>query len=64
MWNDLLAVGPVDELHLMVGPVVVGAGTPIFGTEPPARLRLVGTRTGDGSDNVLLRYATTAERRP
>jgi dihydrofolate reductase len=55
LWNDLLAAGLVDELHLMVGPVVLGDGTPAFGA--PQELRLLGTRTFDGSRNVLLRYA-------
>ncbi len=57
LWNDLLAAGLVDELHLMVGSVVLGAGTPAF-TAPPARpLRLIDTRTAEGSSNVVLRYA-------
>ena len=50
----------VDELHLIVGSVVVGGGTPIFGTDSAPRLRLLGAQTWDGSDNVLVRYATTA----
>jgi dihydrofolate reductase len=56
LWNDLLAHGLVDELHLMIGSVVLGGGTPIFATPPPAPLRLVDTHTWDGSANVLMRY--------
>jgi dihydrofolate reductase len=56
LWNDLLANDLVDELHLMVGPVVLGGGTPVFDGQPKAPLRLLDTRTWDGSDNVLVRY--------
>jgi dihydrofolate reductase len=56
-WNDLLAAGLVDELHLIVGATVLGDGTPIFVTLPPAGLQLLGTKTWDDSDNVLVRYA-------
>ena len=56
LWNDLLANNLVDELHLMIGPVVLGAGTPLFDGQPKASLRLIETRTWDGSGNVLLRY--------
>jgi dihydrofolate reductase len=56
LWNDLLANDLVDELHLMIGPVVLGAGTPLFDSQPKASLRLIETRTWDGSGNVLVRY--------
>jgi len=56
LWNDLLAAGLVDELHLMVGATVLGGGTPAFGAGPVPRLRLLDTRRREGSDNVLLRY--------
>jgi len=55
LWNALLAARLVDELHLMVSPNALGAGIPLI--TGPAQLALLGTRTFDGSDNVLLRYA-------
>jgi dihydrofolate reductase len=56
LWNDLLAHGLVDELHLMIGAVVLGAGTPAFEGQPPVWLRRVEVRGLEGSDNVLVRY--------
>jgi dihydrofolate reductase len=58
LWNDLLAAGLVDELHLMVGAAVLGDGTPAF-AGPVPRLRLLATRGRDGSDNLLVRYQVT-----
>ena len=57
LWNDLLVERMVDELHLMVGSVVVGDGTRAFGGETPSSLRLLDTRTWEGSGNMLVRYA-------
>jgi dihydrofolate reductase len=57
LWNDLLAHGLVDELHLMIGAGVLAAGTPAFESRPPASFRLIDTRTWDGSGLVLVRYA-------
>jgi dihydrofolate reductase len=59
LWNDLLAHGLVDELHMMVGAVVVGSGTPAFAGSLDAGLRLIGVRQLDGSQNVLMRYAVS-----
>jgi dihydrofolate reductase len=56
LWNDLLARGLVDELHLLVGPVVVGGGTPAFAAGPPGPLTVLEVRTLEGSDTVLVRY--------
>jgi dihydrofolate reductase len=56
LWNALLAAGLVDELHLMIAPIALGAGVPAFEGKPPA-LELIDTRTWEGSSNVLVRYA-------
>jgi len=56
LWNDLLAHDLVDELHFMIGPVLVGAGTPVFDGKPPVSLRLIDTRTWDDSGNILILY--------
>lgn len=57
LWNDLLAHGLVDELHLLLGPVVLGDGVRAFEGGLPATLRLVGQRQLAGSGTVLLQYA-------
>jgi dihydrofolate reductase len=57
LWNDLLAAGLVDELHLMVGAVALGGGTPAFTEPAAASLQLLDARTWDDSGNVLLQYA-------
>jgi dihydrofolate reductase len=56
LWNDLLAHGLVDELHLLIGAVVLGDGTPAFEGPPPVSLRRIEVRGLVGSDNLLVRY--------
>jgi len=54
LWNDLLAHGLVDEIHLLVGHLALGQGEPAFKTS--ASLRLTDTRQWPKSDSILLRY--------
>lgn len=56
LWNDLLRAGLVDELHLMIGPAVLGAGTPAFDGGLRVPLELLESRKLDDSALVLLRY--------
>lgn len=56
LWNDLLAHDLVDEIHLLVGNLILGQGVPVFAGNTSASLRLIETRRWEGSDNVLLRY--------
>ena len=63
LWKDLLNNDLVDELHLMIGPVVLGAGTPLFDDQPAVSLRLIETRVWDGSGNVLVQYEVRRQKR-
>jgi dihydrofolate reductase len=55
LWNDLLAAGLVDELHVMMAAIALGAGSPAF-TAPVTSLRLFDVERQEGSENVVLRY--------
>jgi dihydrofolate reductase len=54
-WNDLLAAGLVDELHMMVGAGVLIDGVPAFSVRPPGPMRLTSARQlGDSNIALLL----------
>ena len=61
LWNDLLAHDLVDEIHLLIGNLVLGQGVPVFLCKTPISLRLIDTRRWEDSDNILLRYAVPHE---
>lgn len=57
LWNGLLTAGLIDELHFMIGPALLGSGTPVYESDVSVRLQLIDSQVLNNSQLVLNRYS-------
>ena len=62
LWNGLLAHDLIDELHLTWFPILAGEGIPLFDGRPLVSFKLIGSRTWQGSGNVLACYQVSRKK--
>jgi dihydrofolate reductase len=55
--SQLMKLGLIDEFQIMINPVVLGGGKPLFQNVEKSNLKLLNTRSFTGG-NVLLNFQT------